>query len=63
MDKLDLILEKLDQHDKRFDNIENEIKSVKAQIGDLSESLEETRGATNYLVEWVSRVEKAVKAK
>ena len=40
--------------------IEASEKRTGAKIDKLSESLEEVRGATNYMVEWIEKVEKKV---
>ena len=42
--------------------IEASEKRTGAKIDKLSESLEEVRGATNYMVEWIDRIEKKVDA-
>ena len=33
---------------------------IQQDIQDLKESVEEVRGATNYIVEWIKKVEKKV---
>lgn len=40
--------------------IEASEKRTGAKIDKLSESLEEIRGATNYMVKWIEKVEKKV---
>ena len=39
-----------------------EIAPMKKDIEELKDSVEEIRGATNYMVEWIDRVEKKVDA-
>lgn len=36
------------------------LQPIQQDIQDLKESVEEIRGATNYMVEWIEKVEKKV---
>ena len=51
--KLQPVNSRLDRMDARLDKIEEALAEVR-------EHAEVTRGATNYLVEWVERIEKKV---
>ena len=42
--------------------IHQDLKEMKTDIQDLKENLGEVRDATNYMVEWIERVEKKVDA-
>lgn len=42
--------------------INKDLKEMKTDIQELKENLGEVRDATNYMVEWIERVEKKVDA-
>ena len=42
--------------------MDRKLQPVQQDIQDLKESVEEIRGATNYMVEWIDRIEKKVDA-
>lgn len=41
-------------------NARLELEKVETSINEIRDSLEEVRDATNYMVEWIERVEKKV---
>ena len=49
-----------EEMDKKLNHIHQDIKEMKTDIQGLKESVEEVRGATNYIVEWIKKVEKKV---
>lgn len=40
--------------------MDRKLQPIQQDIQGLKESLEEVRGATNYMVEWIEKVEKKV---
>lgn len=46
--------------DRKLQPIQQDIQEMKSDIHGLKESVEEIRGATNYMVEWIEKVEKKV---
>lgn len=40
--------------------MDRKLQPIQQDIQDLKESVEEVRGAANYMVEWIDRVEKKV---
>ena len=42
--------------------MDRKLQPVQQDIQDLKDSVEEIRGATNYMVEWIDRIEKKVDA-
>lgn len=49
-----------EEMDKKLNPIHQDIKEMKTDIQGLKESVEEIRGATNYMVKWIEKVEKKV---
>jgi archaellum component FlaC len=48
--------------DEKLNPIKDRLDRIEVDISEMKENLEEVRGATNYMAEWVDRLEKAVKA-
>ncbi len=42
------------------EEMDKRLNPIQQDIQDLKESVEEVRGATNYIVEWIKKVEKKV---
>ena len=42
------------------EEMDKRLNPIQQDIQDLKESVEEIRGATNYIVEWIKKVEKKV---
>lgn len=50
------IVEKLDEHDKRFEAIDKRFDRIEARLDALQEDSTITRGAVNSLIEWAENV-------
>ena len=51
-----------EEMDKKLQPINARLERVETSISEIQESLGEVRDATNYMVEWIERVEKKVDA-
>lgn len=58
--KLEPINARLDRMDDRFDRMDARLDRIEEDLAEVRENAEITRGATNYLVEWVEGLEKKV---
>lgn len=48
--------------DDKLNPIKDRLDRIEVDISEMKDNLEEVRGATNYMAEWIDRLEKAVKA-
>ena len=51
---------KLQPVNNRLDRMDARLNKIEEDLAEVREHAEVTRGATNYLVEWVERIEKKV---
>ena len=51
-----------EEMDKKLNPINNMLDRIEDRLEAVENSLEEVRGATNYMVEWIDRIEKKVDA-
>lgn len=62
----DIVLKKLEEHDKRFDKLENDFSSFRHEVlagqDKMTEILERLDQERIFTTAWVSRIEKEVEA-
>ena len=49
-----------EEMDKKLQPVNNRLDRIEGRLDELKEYAEETRGAVNYMVEWIEKVEKKV---
>ena len=58
--KLQPVNNRLDRMESRLDSVDARLNKIEEDLAEVREHAEVTRDATNYLVEWVERIEKKV---
>ena len=60
MDKLDLILKKLDGLESELGKVNDRLDAIDERLDGIEEDVEVTRGAVNVLVKWAEKVTEAL---